>query len=163
MSITDKIDMFLGESKKELIVKKKGSGYESWTYYMKGATRGGRDRSHSPITMKNFNSVADAQKWGKKNGWSVRIVESIDESMKGYPKVKGWEIEADDDEVDYYKEVNGNTIHLVFNDMDFPTDASAIITYGGEGSKKSKSTSFDVKSTKDIPNVLRKVEKWAKR
>ena len=69
--------MVIQDGCKELIVKKKGSGYESWTYYMKGATRGGRDRSHSPITMKNFNSVADAQKWGKKNGWSVRIHQDI--------------------------------------------------------------------------------------
>lgn len=90
--------------------------------------------------------------------------ESVNEGMKGYPKVKGWEIETNKDEVDYFKDwgVDDDTLHLVFNDFDFPTDASAIITYGDSGSKKSKSTSFDVKSMKDIPNILKKVEKWAK-
>lgn len=76
MSVIDKIDMILDEGNKKIMIKKKGSGYESWTYHMKGATRGGRDRSHSPIKMQDFNSVADAEKWAKKNGWNVSLVEA---------------------------------------------------------------------------------------
>ena len=63
---------------------------------------------------------------------------------------------------DYSKELDdGRIIHLVLNDTDFPTDGSAVVTYP-EGSKRAKSTSFEVKSEKDIPNVLKKVERWAK-
>ena len=77
MSVIDKIERILDESNnKKLIVKKKGSGYESWTYYMKGGTRGGKDRSHSPIKMQDFDSVADAEKWAKKNGWNVSLTET---------------------------------------------------------------------------------------
>ena len=77
-------------------------------------------------------------------------------------KVKGWETEADKYEIDYSKELDdGRIIHLVLNDTDFPTDGSAVVTYP-EGSKRAKSTSFEVKSEKDIPNVLKKVERWAK-
>ena len=81
-SILYKIDKLLLDegivdpNKKLMIKKKKSGGFESWTYYHKGATRGGTNRSSSPITMQDFDSVADAEKWGKKNGWNVKIVES---------------------------------------------------------------------------------------
>ncbi len=80
----------------------------------------------------------------------------------GLPKVKGWELEADNYEMDYSKELpDGRILHLVLNDMDFPTDGSAIVTYP-EGSKRTMQTSWEVKSEKDIPNVLKRIEKWGK-
>lgn len=89
MDITDKIDIIIegpfpsmgDKKKKEMLVKKKGSGYESWTYFRKGSNTGGKNRSATPIKMPDFNNIADAQKWAKKNGWTVRMVEGINENI----------------------------------------------------------------------------------
>jgi len=99
--------------------------------------------------------------------YKMDIINKIDgyitevKSMKSFPKIKGWEMESDEYEVDYYKEdEDGNRIHLVFDDFEFPSSASAVKTFSD--SKKSVSTSFEVKSMNDIKNTLNKVEKWGK-
>ena len=48
----------------------------------KGSNTGGRDRSSTPLKMPDFNTMADVEKWAKKNKWSIRIVEDkINESI----------------------------------------------------------------------------------